>query len=117
MLIYAGTENFVTIICASLPVLRPLWLNTRDYDATSDSSGKRSYLRSRFGSNNAEAALEGNGPSRMITRIFTGGRGQDTYTDTGSEEIILQETDRDKGGREDGTQVYCRTEFSVNYSK
>lgn len=113
MLIYSGTENFVSVICASIPVLRPLWIKARGYESSDDGSGKRSYQMSRFGSHDAEAALERKSHGHMATRIFTGGRHEGSNVDTGSQETILQETNRDKG---DGAQVYCRTDISVSYS-
>ncbi|KAI5459432.1 hypothetical protein BGZ63DRAFT_361102 [Mariannaea sp. PMI_226] len=110
MLIYSGTENFVSAICASVPVLRPLWVKVRGYSSTDGSYGQRSYKMSRFGSQDPENALGG---SKIATRIFAGGRGVETLDDNASEETILREV-RGKGNP--NAQVLCHTDISVDYS-
>ncbi|CAM1511889.1 Fc.00g094020.m01.CDS01 [Cosmosporella sp. VM-42] len=112
MLIYSGTENFVSAICASIPVLRPLWIKIRGYGSTGDSYPQRSYQMSRFGSQDPESALGDRDRDGMATRIFAGGRDFNTATaDNASEEAILRET---KGQSDSGIRVFMKTDISVN---
>lgn len=116
MLIYSGTENFVSAMCASIPVLRPLWVKVRGYSSTDNSYAKHSYHMDRFGSHDPENTLGDGGTKRegMATMIFAGGRDKGSK-DNASEETIL----RDARGLSDagGAQaVLCRTDISVNFS-
>ncbi|KAK7421449.1 hypothetical protein QQX98_002147 [Neonectria punicea] len=114
MLIYSGTENFVSVICASVPVLRPLWVKFRGYSSADDSYAQRGYKMSRFGSQDAEGALGGNNNMEgMATRIFSGGRDTRVTNDNASEETILREM---RGKGDTGTQVFCKTDISIDYS-
>ena len=91
MLIYSGTENFVSAICASIPVLRPLYIRLRGYGSSGDSYPHRSYQMNGFGSQDAETALGGGGDreGRMATKIFAGGGDANRVTgDNASEETI-----------------------------
>ncbi|SPO06361.1 related to integral membrane protein pth11 [Cephalotrichum gorgonifer] len=112
MLIYSGTENFVSIICASIPVLRPLWVKARGYDSTADESYKRSYQLSGMNSQDPTRALEIGDQGRSATRIFASQKDRNGDNDTGSEEIILQSSN----GKVDEAQVHCQTDISVSYS-
>ncbi|KAM0543295.1 hypothetical protein ACHAPJ_012379 [Fusarium lateritium] len=116
MLIYSGTENFVSAICASIPVLRPLYIRLRGYGSSGDSYPHRSYQMNGFGSQDAETALGGGGDreGRMATKMFAGGRDANRVTgDNASEETILRES---KKQREQGIQVFTKTDFSIEYS-
>ncbi|KAF4988167.1 hypothetical protein FDECE_15164 [Fusarium decemcellulare] len=116
MLIYSGTENFVSAICASIPVLRPLWVRIRGYGSSGDSYPHRSYQMSRFGSQDPESALAGvDRDGRMAMRIFTGGRNHNAtvVADNASEETILRDS-RKQG--DPGIQVYIKTDISIDYS-
>ncbi|KPM36172.1 hypothetical protein AK830_g10396 [Neonectria ditissima] len=113
MLIYSSTENFVSVICASIPVLRPLWVEFRGYSSADDSYAQRGYKMSRFGSQDAEGALGGNNVEGMATRIFCGGRDAHVTNDDASEETTLREM---RGKGDTGTQVFCKTDISIDYS-
>lgn len=114
MLIYSGTENFVSALCASIPVLRPLYSKLRHgYGSNDDSFPSRSYHLSVFNnSNDAERALRGH-PSGagMETRIYAGEFAR--AADNASEEEILGEA---KSSQKD-SNVNVETKVSVNYSK
>ncbi|KAF4960745.1 hypothetical protein FSARC_10374 [Fusarium sarcochroum] len=117
MLIYSGTENFVSAICASIPVLRPLYIRLRGYGSSGDSYPHRSYQMNGFGSQDAGTALGGVGgdrEGRMATKIFAGGRDAHRISpDNASEETILRESRKQ---REQGIQVFTKTDFSIEYS-
>lgn len=118
MLIYSGTENFVTAMCASIPVLRPLWSKVRHgYYGSNSASAKQGYeLGGRYGPSAGSKNLEGAlAPNHGIheARIYTGGRKYDIENDNASEETILRESNAQS---HKNNEVYCRTEISVNYT-
>ncbi|KLU90385.1 hypothetical protein MAPG_09347 [Magnaporthiopsis poae ATCC 64411] len=59
MLIYSGTENFVSVMCASIPVLRPLWHKVRGYTTANKSTSSDSYRLRCFRANDLEEAGSG----------------------------------------------------------
>jgi hypothetical protein len=50
MLIWSATESCVTIMCSSIPVLRPLYIRVKYGKDTSSSSGNTSYKLPMYGS-------------------------------------------------------------------
>ena len=117
MLIYSGTENFVLAVCASVPVLRPLYVKiVRGQLSGEGSSGK--------GSSYKMGTLGGSGdPDRSLGRDAEGGRrGQGLNTmiyaelvetrNHGSEEEILNRSDTPVAN----DQIRRQTEVSMEYS-
>jgi hypothetical protein len=97
MLLWSSTEVLVTIICACIPVLRPLYVRIM-YGSRGDSSGGRSY--GRKGSNNMIIELGHNsgGHSKLKSDISSGGHRRGPSIGTGpalkkntSEESILRD--------------------------
>lgn len=116
MLIYSGTENFVTIMCASIPVLRPLYMKLRDRsqnESTDESAGRGGYKMRRFGSKDPEAVISV--PSRGVleTKIYSSSKRQDAANDNASEETILRDS---KAQDVQSNEVYYHTEITRNYS-
>lgn len=116
MLIYSGTENFVTIMCASIPVLRPLYMKLRNRtlsDSVDSSSGQQSFKLKRFGSKDPETVISV--PSRGVleTTIYSSGKRKDESGDAGSEEFILRDS---KAQNVQSHEVFCQTEITRNYS-
>lgn len=113
MLIYSGTENFVSALCASIPVLRPLYTKIRHgYGSNDGSFPNNSYHLSVYNnSQDAERALRGH-PSGagLETRIYAGEF--NGVADNASEEEILREAKTGKNG-----DVSVETKVSVNYSE
>jgi hypothetical protein len=119
MLIYSGTENFVFCLCASIPVLRPLWSQVRGYG----SSGESYQLSDHHGSRDPERAKNSNGLSGSNgpgpeTRIYASAFRDDTHN--GSDESILRQGNDDSIKNQPqvhGREVLCSTEVSVKYSQ
>lgn len=116
MLIYSGTENFVTIMCASIPVLRPLYMKIRNRsqsESTDASTSHGSYKMKRFGSKDPEAVITV--PSRGVleTKIYSSSRRQEATDDNASEETILRDS---KAQNAQSNEVYYHTEITRNYS-
>lgn len=118
MLIYSGTENFVSALCASIPVIRPLWSFLIHGYVSRDGSypNKPSYQLSDMDRSNGRSTgggLSGNraGPE---TRIYADAFEQGG-SDNNSEEMILHDK---KGGvmhaKRDDRGITCQTEISVN---
>ena len=94
MLLWSSTEVFLTIVCACVPVLRPLYVRIR-YGTRGDSSGQNSYplkdysksksSRGMDGSRRSEKIYMGPGESVLQTTVRMG-------SDTASEETILRES-------------------------
>ncbi|CAM1504640.1 Fc.00g022310.m01.CDS01 [Cosmosporella sp. VM-42] len=110
MHIYSSTENFVSAICASIPVLRPLWLRLRGFGSTNDPYSERTYQTNRTSIPDRESTLVSDGRQMTATSIFADRHGFGSMHDNGSEETILREMHGQNG------HVFCRTEISVNYS-
>ena len=114
MLIYSGTENFVSSMCASIPVMRPLWIKyVRKYESEDDSHGQGSYKLSDHSTDperghrrNVSDGEEGAGGHK--THIYAG-RSVFQSMDNDSDEAILEEAN---GQRE----VYCKTDIQVDYA-
>jgi hypothetical protein len=116
MLIYSGTENFVTIMCASIPVLRPLYIKLRNRTQTSStdaSFGQESYQMKRFGSKDPEAVICVPSRGIMETKIYSSSHRHDTAGDNASEETILRDS---KVQSVQNNEVYYHTEITRNYS-
>lgn len=119
MLIYSGTENFVSALCASIPVIRPLWTRIVHGYVSSDgshSSGRgyklgdmRSNEEGAPGNNAAIGGSPGMGPETLIYA-----RGFRDASDNNSEYSILRT--RDAKDDDHGNEIHCRTEFSLNSS-
>jgi hypothetical protein len=127
MLIYSGTENFVFCLCASIPVLRPLWSAVvRGYASSRDRSYQLSDMQN--GSTDAERAMGRSGRSGSTgnrlggsrlggsnapgpeTRIYASAFGEGN----GSDETIL----RDENGNAPKTMEVVRsTKVSIHYSE
>ena len=115
MLIYSGTENFVTVMCASIPVFRPLYMKLRNRTQTSStdaSASHGSYKMKRFGSKDPETIISV--PSRGVleTTIYSSSGRNDAGNDNASEETILRDSKAQNG---QGGEVYYRTEITRNY--
>lgn len=120
MLIYSGTENFVFCLCASIPVLRPLWSQVvRGYGSNDRSYQLSDYNNSkdaeRAGNSKGLSGSNGPGPE---TRIYASAfRGE---TQNGSDETILRPGDTDSNKNHPhahATEVLCSTEVSIQYSQ
>ena len=98
MLIWSSSEVCLTIVCACIPVLRPLYVNIV-YGSRGDSSNKNSYpLKEYAKSKNSRGTDEsqsqnkvylGPGESVLQTTVRMG-------SDTASEESILRECNQQK---------------------
>ena len=119
MLIYSGTENFVSALCASIPVLRPLWTQlvhgyiSRDGSYPSKRGYKLSDLRSGDNPSGSGGGISG-GPAGMgpETRIYA--REFQDASDNNSQDSILGVAE--SGQKGDGNRIHCQTEFSLNSS-
>lgn len=72
MLIWSATESCVTVMCSTIPVLRPLYLRLRyGKDSQSGSSGNTSYKLPLYGSgrNYGRLTKSGNEISAIVTDI------------------------------------------------
>lgn len=119
MLIYSGTENFVSALCASIPVLRPLWTQLVHGYISRDGSypSKRGYKLSdlRSGENPSGSGVGIGGGSAGMgpeTRIYARGF-QNASVNTSQDSILGVTADRQKG---DGKWIHCQTESSLNSS-
>lgn len=59
MLIYSGTENSVSVMCASIPVLRPFWHNVHGYMTADKPTSSDSYRLRGFRANDLKEAGPG----------------------------------------------------------
>lgn len=107
MLLWSSSEVCLTIVCASIPVLRPLYVRIA-YGSRGDSSGKQSYpLNDYSKSKNSRSGMgTGNPPSNKIY-MGPGESVMETTVRMGSEndsaETILraEEQKYNLSGRED----------------
>jgi hypothetical protein len=117
MLIYSGTENFVSVICASIPVLRPLWSRILRREASSSGGSRpfRSYEMDRISKDpeNALGSSYTGGRGILETKVFTSNSHDNAVPDNASDETILRDTweHNHKTGN-----VVRKTEISVSYS-
>jgi hypothetical protein len=122
MLIYSGTENFVSALCASIPVIRPLWSKVvHGYISSEGSYPSRSYhLSDMQRSGDAERYIGGEGGGSGArgpeTRIYA--RGFKGVSDNNSEDSILRDTRTGSRGDKDvGNGIFCQTEIRVNSTR
>lgn len=114
MLIYSGTENFVSALCASIPVIRPLWSQiVHGYTSSDGSYPSQSYQLSDMNSGNAERAIKGSSGAGPETRIYA--REFRDASDNNSEDSILREAKN--GHKEPGNEMFFQTEFSMNSNR
>ncbi|KNG49035.1 hypothetical protein TW65_04017 [Stemphylium lycopersici] len=99
MLLWSSSEVCMTIVCACIPVLRPLYVRVK-YGSRGESSSKDSYPLKNYsknfdfskssrgkGSNPGEKIYMGPGESVLQTTVRMG-------SDTASEEMILRDSDQ-----------------------
>lgn len=99
MLIWSATESTATIMCSSIPVLRPLYGRFRYGSKGSDSGGSSGYKLPIYGNHSAKKHNTGtdtgdnSGPSRQTVIA---------YNANASDESILRDTEKqnenDRGG-------------------
>jgi hypothetical protein len=115
MLIYSGTENFVSALCASVPVIRALWTKVLyGYASSNGSYQKRSHHLSDLNMGDAECAIRESAASPGIeTRIYA--TSFDESIENQSEETIL----RDKIQRSviGEQELVCTSKMSINFSQ
>ncbi|TVY77977.1 hypothetical protein Focb16_v006405 [Fusarium oxysporum f. sp. cubense] len=114
MLIWSATESTVTIMCSSIPVLRPLYVRFR-YGSQGDSSGAASsyklpmygnYSGRKYGNSSMSGteAISGSGPSNRTVIA---------YNANASDESIL----RDTKTQNDISGIRRTDEVSISYGK
>lgn len=119
MLIYSGTENFVSALCASIPVIRPLWsflihgYVSREGSYPNKPSYQLSDMDGSQGPN--RGGLSGNRPGAgPETRIYADAFEQ-SASNNNSEEMILHDRKTDSThAKRDDKGIFCQTEISVN---
>lgn len=93
MLIWSSSEVCLTIVCACIPVLRPLYVRIK-YGSRGDSTGKHSYPLHEYSESKRS---KGTGESGKESKIYMGPGGSLLQTtvrmgsDAASEETILRE--------------------------
>lgn len=114
MLIWSATESTVTIMCSSIPVLRPLYVRFR-YGSQGDSSGAASsYKLPMYG--NHSGRKYGNGSMPGTETIGGSGPSNRTviaYNANTSDESIL----RDTKAQNDISGIRRTDEVSISYGK
>lgn len=114
MLIWSATESTVTIMCSSIPVLRPLYVRFR-YGSSGDSSGAASsyklpmygnYSGRKYGNSSMPGteAISGSGPSNRTVIA---------YNANASDESIL----RDTKTQNNISGIRRTDEVSISYGK
>ncbi|PVH93927.1 hypothetical protein DM02DRAFT_694622 [Periconia macrospinosa] len=99
MLLWSSTEVLATIICACIPVLRPLYVKIK-YGSRGESSSGRSYPLNSYGKNDQTGGTGGNGyshdRSKNKSKVYMGPGGSllEPTVKQGSEESILREQNR-----------------------
>jgi len=99
MLLWSSSEVCLTIVCACIPVLRPLYVRIV-YGSRGDSSGKNSYPLNEYSKSKNSRGI-GN-DSQSQNKIYMGPGGSILQTtvrmgsDTASEETILRECNEQK---------------------
>ncbi|KAI0004696.1 hypothetical protein F4779DRAFT_599511 [Xylariaceae sp. FL0662B] len=116
MLIWSDTEGLVTIMCSSIPVLRPLYVQFRYGTQGGSSLDNRSYpLGSRNRSEGARGQNQGD------NNIFSGAGKDNFHSEVGahannsSEESILRDTREQNGAGKFGG-IQRTDEVSVSYT-
>lgn len=98
MLLWSSSEVCLTIVCACIPVLRPLYVRIA-YGSRGDSSGQKSYPLNDYSHSKKSRGL---GDSQSNNKIYMGPGGSILQTtvrmgsDTASEETILRECNEQK---------------------
>ncbi|KAH7108668.1 hypothetical protein B0J11DRAFT_242407 [Dendryphion nanum] len=85
MLLWSSTEVLATIVCACIPVLRPLYVKIV-YGSRGDSSGGRSYPLNEY---DRKGGGGGGGSSGFSTRGTKGTKGSKGHSATGESQIYL----------------------------
>lgn len=118
MLIYSGTENFVFCLCASIPVLRPLWTKmVHSYGTSKDEGYQLSDRQNGTGeidraNRNTRGGAGSSGPGPGLeTRIYANAFGAANSSD----EAILT-TNTGGGGSPKAVEVTRSTEIMIQYS-
>ena len=112
MLIWSATESTVTIMCSSIPVLRPLYVRIR-YGSKGDSSGTggSSYKLPMYGNNSTRKYGLGSSPG-IEGKASTTRQAVITYNNA-SDESILRDT-KDQNGI--GRGIKRTDEISIRYT-
>ena len=117
MLLWSSTEVFATIICACIPILRPLYVRiVHGSKYGMGSSGKNSYPLNQyeFGSNKKDGSRGVfTGTERSVTGLGTVKTMVRMGSDNVSEESILRETKLPIQGFEDGEGIRRTDEITV----
>ncbi|RYP36166.1 hypothetical protein DL767_003498 [Monosporascus sp. MG133] len=108
MMLWSATETLVTIMCSSIPVLRPLYVRMKYGSKDESSSNSRSYNLNQYGNRKSALGSTGgigkqSGTSRTVV-AFNGGNA--------SEEAILRDT-KDQNDAAGG--IKRTDEISVSY--
>lgn len=109
MLIWSATESLTTLICSSIPVLRPLYARIK-YGSKGDSSNKSTtYDMPHYGSRKYALGSNGGGQSSGKHHAVI------SYNkDNGSDETILRDA---RMGREMPGSIKRTDEILVSFSK
>ncbi|KAL8383413.1 hypothetical protein RB595_006932 [Gaeumannomyces hyphopodioides] len=102
--IYSGTENFVSIVCTSIPVLRPLWHKVLGYTTADKSSSSDSYRLRSLRGKDPEAGPGGGASDGTRAKAHGGGRRGDDLV-TAVDELKIYAGDNPGGQRRFETRV------------
>jgi hypothetical protein len=112
MLLWSATESTVTIMCSSIPVLRPLYVRFR-YGSQDESSHDNSYKLPMYGNHSDRKYGNGSIPSKEIN----GGPSHQTVVsynaNNASDESILRDTKK----QNDISGIRRTHEVSVSYGR
>lgn len=110
MLLWSSSEVCLTIVCACIPVLRPLYVRIV-YGSRGDSSGRNSYPRDSYPLNEYSKSKHSRGVgggNQSQNKIYMGPGGSVLQTtvrmgsDTASEETMLRECNEEKYSADNG---------------
>ncbi|KAK7755354.1 hypothetical protein SLS62_002580 [Diatrype stigma] len=108
MLIWSATESLTTLICSSIPVLRPLYARIK-YGSKGDSSNKsNTYDMPHYGSRKYALGSHGGGPKSGNHAVISYNK------DNGSDETILRDA---RMGRAMTGGIQRTDEILVSFSK
>lgn len=116
MLIWSATESLVTIMCASIPVLRPLYVRIR-YGSQGSSNNKSAYNMPMYGANRNYGGNSKYGMGSTVAAEPKGITHQTTITytpDNASDESILRDT-RAQNVSAGGGGIQKREDISITY--
>ena len=117
MLIWSATESTVTVMCSSIPVLRPLYVRVRYGSKNGSSAGQdNSYNLPMYGNNSAKkygvgsaAGIGGrNEPGTSHQTVIT------FNADNASDESILRDT-KVQGAKAAGAGIRRTDQIDVSY--